>query len=383
MVDAVLFCFEVHQPIRLGRVRYFDENVTFWEEENLSVLSRVSEVCYRKTNALFERTGTRGGFSISGVALDQLSHEGMGDVLDGFRKLSASGNMEPIAETHYHSLSSLVASSEFYEQVGMQSAAVSDLFGVRPLTFTNTELIFSSALVERLRPLGFRGVFAEGTRSLLDGRSPNRVYAQNGQKVLTRNFPMSDDVGFRFSDTSWSEYPLTAEKYAHWLQRSEGDLVVVYLDYETFGEHHKEDTGIFAFWERLVNELSERGIRMFTPSEALELAEPSPLPPQAGYTSWADQEKDLSAWLGNDIQKEAFQAVYELEAEVKNQADPEILRTWRVLTESDHLYYCSTKKDASGGVHLYFNPYKSPYIAYINLMNAVSVVRRSLGFSST
>lgn len=374
----MLFCFEVHQPVRLSRIRYFDESVSFWESENLSVLKRVSEVCYRRTNALFEKTGTRGGFSISGVALEQLSQEGMGDVLDGFRKLAKSGNMEPIAETQYHSLSSLVDSSEFYEQVGMQSAAVTELFGVRPLAFTNTELIFSSALVERLRPLGFRGVFAEGTQALLDGRSPNRLYSMNGQRVLTRNFPMSDDVGFRFSDTAWSEYPLTAEKYADWIQRSEGDFVVVYLDYETFGEHHKDDTGIFAFWERLVYELSHRGIRMLTPSEALEFAEPSPLPLGQGYTSWADREKDLSAWLGNDMQRDAFRSVYSLEAEVKNQADPEILRTWRVLTESDHLYYCSTKKDASGDVHLYFNPYKSPYVAYINLMNAVSVIRRNI-----
>ncbi|PSO04082.1 hypothetical protein B9Q12_03115 [Candidatus Marsarchaeota G2 archaeon ECH_B_SAG-G06] len=380
MVEHVLLCFEVHQPKRLARTRVFDKSVSFWSEEDRRILDRVSKRCYTQANKLlYETQELKAGLSISGVLLEQLMEQARWDVIEGFRKLFSTGRFEPIAETYYHSLASLVDTSELFEQVGMQRELIKRLFDTTPTCFTNTELILSRSVAKKVRELGFKATFAEGCAALLGNKSPNEVYTVDGVKVFTRNNSLSDDIGFRFSDRSWSEYPLSAEKWARWISKSQGSLLTVYIDYETFGEHHDASSGIFEFLARVGKELNANGVELLTPSEAACLESKDSLLAES-FTSWADVEKDLSAWLGNSIQKHAFQEIYSLEEAVKNQADPEILRTWRVLTESDHLYYCSTKKAASGEVHLYFNPYKSPYIAYINLVNAVSIIARELGF---
>lgn len=381
MAKHFLLCFEAHQPHRLGRIRFWDGEVSFWESYNNEVLGRVSSKCYLKANSMLLGEDTlRGGFSISGSLLEQLEEAGRTDVLEGFSKLFDSGRFEPIGETYHHSLSSLVDSSEFLEQVGMHRSAVNRLFGVTPKVFVNTELIFSRRIIPKISGAGYRTVFAEGAPTLLRGRNPNMVYSVGGVRVLIRNNALSDDIGFRFSDKSWSEYPLTADKYASWVERSPGDLVTVYIDYETFGEHHPVESGVFEFARHLGRELASRGVKMLTPSEAAEALGQSGELEADEYTSWADVEKDLSAWLSNEMQREAFEAIYRLEAPVKNTGDPALLREWRLLTESDHLYYCSTKAQ-SAEVHLYFNPYKNPYTAFINLSNAIHIISKKVGYT--
>lgn len=382
MARHLLLCFEAHQPHRLGRIRFWDSEVSFWDSRNREILERVSSRCYTKANALLlEEQALKGGFSISGSLLEQLEEAGRTDVLDGFSKLFDTGRFEPIGETHHHSLSSLVESDEFFEQVEMHRSALRRLFGKTPRVFVNTELIFSRRVAEKIRKAGYGAAFAEGSPILLGHRNPNSVYSVGGLKLLVRNNPLSDDIGFRFSDRSWPEFPLTATKYAGWVERSPGDLVTVYIDYETFGEHHAAETGIFEFLRHLGRELESRGVRMLTPSEAAEMFGPADELGAEEYTSWADIEKDLSAWLSNEMQREAFEALYALERPVKRSGDGSLLRTWRLLTESDHLYYCSTKAQ-SAEVHLYFNPYKSPYVAFINLSNAIHILARKLGDGS-
>lgn len=382
MAKHFLLCFEAHQPHRLARVRFWDKEIAFWDSYNQEILERVSSKCYIKANRLLlEEPTLRGGFSLSGSLLEQLEEAGRTDVLEGFSKLFESGRFEPIGETYYHSLSSLVDSPEFLEQVGMHREAVRRLFGVTPKVFVNTEMIFARRLAKKIVAAGYKTVFVEGAPTLLENRNPNMVYAVGGLKLLVRNYNLSDDIGFRFSDKSWREHPLTAQKYADWVERSPGELVTVYIDYETFGEHHAEETGIFEFARHLGRELASRGIKMLTPSEAAEMFEPAEELAAEEYTSWADVEKDLSAWLSNEMQREAFDAIYRLERPVKDSGDPALLKVWRKLTESDHLYYCSTKSQ-SAEVHLYFNPYKSPYTAFINLINAVHIVSRKLGHPS-
>ncbi|MEM0272224.1 MAG: glycoside hydrolase family 57 protein [Thermoprotei archaeon] len=379
MVKHFLLCFEAHQPHRLGRVRFWDKEISFWEHYNKEVLSRVSSKCYLKANnMLLEEGALRGGFSMSGSLLEQLEEAGRNDVLEGFSKLFDSGRFEPIGETYYHSLSSLVDSSEFLEQVGMHRSAIRRLFGAIPKVFVNTELIFNRKIAQRVRAAGFDTIFAEGAPTLLRGRNTNNVYTVGGVKLIIRNNALSDDIGFRFSDKSWSEYPLTADKYATWVERSPGDIATVYIDYETFGEHHQAESGVFEFARHLGRELASRGVRMLTPSEAADISDCAGELEAEEYTSWADVEKDLSAWLSNEMQREAFEAIYKLEKPVKNNGDPLLLREWRFLTESDHLYYCSTKAQ-SAEVHLYFNPYKNPYTAFINLSNAIHIITKKVG----
>jgi alpha-amylase len=375
MVDSVILCFEAHQPRRIGRNRFWDKEANFWSEQDRVILNRVSEKCYLKTNTVLQNMDKlKGGFSISGVLLEQLEELGKWDVLESFKKLFDSDRFELIGETQYHSLAALVDSSEFYEQMGMHRQTLNRLFGKTPTCFVNTELIFHRSLVQKIRNFGYTAIFAEGCPGLLYRRSPNHLYTVDDVKVFVRNNELSDDIGFRFSNPSWSQYPLTAEKYAEWVSKCEGEFVTVYIDYETFGEHHSESTGIFGFLAHLGDELTKRGVQLLTPTEALHKFGAAASLEAKEYTSWADTEKDLSAWLGNSMQREAFEEVYRLEKGIKDYGYPDLLWQWRILTESDHLYYCSTKSLSSGDVHMYFNPYKSPYMAFINLINASRIL---------
>ncbi len=378
MAKNFLLCFEAHQPHRLGRMRHWDREVSFWKEYNEEIINRVSTKCYLKANRmLLEHQQLKAGISISGALLEQLEDAGRTDVVDGFAKLFESGRVEPVGETYYHSLSSLVDSSEFLEQVGMHRSVIKRLFGASPRVFVNTELIFGREVAPKILAAGYRAVFVEGAPTLLFDRSPNRVYSVGGLKVFVRNNPLSDDIGFRFTDRSWPQYPLRADTYASWVERSPGELVTVYVDYETFGEHHPAESGIFEFVEHLGRELASRGVKMLTPSEAEEKLDPVDNLEAREYTSWADVEKDLSAWLSNEMQREAFERLYSLEKPIKDSGRPDLLRIWRMLTESDHLYYCSTKSQ-SAEVHLYFNPYRNPYTAFISLSNALHILESKL-----
>jgi alpha-amylase len=312
-------------------------------------------------------------FSISGVALDQFE-EHCPEVIDSFRALAMTGAVEFLAETKYHSLSSLVPDDEFIEQVEMHREQIRECFGVTPTVFRNTELIYSNSIGSRIARLGFRGTICDDVAKVLGNRNPFHVYRHPlhpGFKVLLRNNTLSDDIGFRFPEDG----KLTAEEYFRklTLMPGRGGVVTLGMDYETFGEHRKASTGIIDFLSNLIQEISGSSqVRMATPSEVFNADHSdNPLDVQQ-IISWADQGKDLTAWMGNEIQKDAFNTLHGLADYVRMCNDPEILDTWRNLQASDHFYYMSTKADQDGEVHSYFSHYHSPYEAFINYMNIIS-----------
>jgi alpha-amylase len=404
MTPLVSFYFQVHQPYRLRDVRFTEigrDGIRYFDEEkNRAVFRKVAQKCYLPTNRLLQELlerepGFTVSFSLSGVFLEQCLEYGM-DVLESFRALAATGRVEFLAETSHHSLSYLWSLEEFCSQVQAHVAQIEELFGQTPRLFRNTELVYSNELAQVAHLLGFQGILAEGADHLLRGRSPNvpyeppsfdlpehlqetlrryslvedqesRMHHQASSiAVLLKNYRLSDDVAFRFSDRSWVGFPLTAETYADWIAASGGHCVNLYMDYETFGEHQWEDTGIFEFLRALPGALRERGISTVTPSGALRAWGNQPLDTYDAHTfiSWADIERDLSAWRGNQIQEAAFQGIYALEEAVKSAEDPTLLEDWRRLQSSDHFYYMCTKYWSDGDVHKYFNPYESPYEAY-------------------
>ena len=316
-------------------------------------------------------------FSISGSALEQFERY-FPEVIDSFKALAATGKVEFLAETYNHSLSSLASESEFRHQVEKHKATVERLFGVTPTAFRNTELIYSDAIGEEAWNLGFKTVLTEGARHIMGWKSPNFIYSnpiQPRQKLLLRNYSLSDDIAFRFSDRGWSMWPLTAEKYLSWVKESAKDdeIVNLFMDYETFGEHQKAESGIFDFMKALPGEFIADGeFEFVTPSEAarkhkavadLEVFDP---------ISWADEERDVTAWLGNELQQEAFNKVYAMTEKLSIVNNPELWEDYGHLQESDHFYYMCTKFFSDGEVHKYFNPYDTPYEAFINYMNVIS-----------
>ena len=290
----------------------------------------------------------------------------------------ATGCVELLSETYNHSLSFLYSPEEFREQVRLHDDRIEELFGVRPTVFRNTELIYNNALARAVEDMGYAAILAEGADHVLGWRSPNYVYRPAGcqsLKLLLKNYRLSDDIAFRFSDRNWPDFPLTAEKFTHWVGTAalSGELINLFMDYETFGEHQWEATGIFQFMEALPDQLLRLpGFRFVTPSEAAAEHEPVAELDVHNFMSWADAERDLTAWLGNDMQHDAIETVYHLEQAVKARQDAGLLRTWRRLQTSDHFYYMCTKWFADGDVHSYFNPYGSPYDAYINYMNIMA-----------
>ncbi len=382
-VRSVCLCFQVHQPQRLipfdffhigGHTRYEDEKL------NRRILSKVADRCYLPVNRMFSRIipALQGRFrmalSISGTVLDQMRRR-RPDVLDSFRDLVASGGVELLAETRYHSLAMLCSKREFERQVDLHLELLEEVFHVRPRVFRNTELIYNNALAAQVEALGFDGILAEGVPWVLNGKSPNRLYRApnvNIMRTLLRNPDLSDDLGFRFSDQSWSEYPLTPRKFTQWLTASPGDVINLFMDYETIGEHQWEDTGIFSFWEQLPALVLDAGLAWITPSEAVDFLNPRGRYDCHSFTSWADTERDLSAWTGNVMQQEAIARIQGLEADVMDVGDPYLTHVWAGLQTSDHFYWMSTKGGTDGGVHTYFSPYGNPYDAYIHYMNAVA-----------
>jgi alpha-amylase len=382
MPDVCLY-FQVHQPNRLLPYDFFriGENATYEDEAmNAEILSKVAENCYLPANRMFKRLieENQGRFrmalSISGVVIEQMQRY-RPDVLESFQELVATGGVELLAETYYHSLAFVHSNKEFDRQVELHLQKLEDVFSVRPRVFRNTELIYNDAIAAKVETMGFDGIIAEGIEQNLDGQSPNFTYRAPTTariKTLLRNHVLSDDLGFRIVDPSWSEYPLTAEKFARWLAACDGDVVNLFMDYETIGEHQSKDTGIFDFWEAMPGAIEEAGQQWVTPSESVELYRASREYSSQKLSSWADKERDLSAWMGNTMQQEAIAKVHRLESEILAANDPELTDIWAKMQTSDHFYWMSTKGGTDGNIHTYFTPYPSPYDAYIYFMNVLA-----------
>jgi alpha-amylase len=382
MPDVCLY-FQVHQPNRLLPYDFFriGENATHEDDAmNAAILDKVAEKCYLPANRMFQQLieenhgRFRMAMSISGTLIEQLQRH-RPDVLESFQELVASGGVELLAETYYHSLAFVHSNKEFDRQVEMHLQLLEEVFSVRPRVFRNTELIYNDAIAAKAETMGFDGVIAEGVEWNLNGDSPNFLYRapQTARiKTLLRNSRLSDDLSFRFSDPTWSEYPLTPEKFAGWLAESDGDVVNLFMDYENIGEHQWEDTGIFDFWKAMPEAVDDAGLQWVTPSEGVDLYRASREYSSHYLSSWADTERDLTAWMGNVMQQEAIAKVHRLEHEILAVNDPELTHTWAKMQTSDHFYWMSTKGGTDGSVHTYFTPYPSPYDAYIYFMNVLA-----------
>ena len=383
-MPSVCFYFQVHQPFRLRHYTVFDEDHRYFDIfKNKAICQKVASKCYLPTNRLIldlinrHEGKFRVAYSITGVLLEQLEQYAP-EVLSTFDALARTGCVEFLAETYYHSLSFLYSHNEFKEQIFKHMDTIENLFGQRPKVFRNTELIYSNDLASLIDSMGvFDGIITEGADRILNGKSPNFIYRppNTGKvKLLLKNYALSDDIAFRFSNRAWNEWPLMAEKFSHWVNRVNGNGYVVnlFMDYETFGEHQWEDTGIFNFLRQLPDEIMKHPDNNFkTPSEAIAAYPPSEEINVPGLISWADTERDLSAWLGNPMQSNALHELYRMETKIKKTGDKSILADWRKLQSSDHFYYMCTKYFSDGDVHKYFNPYDSPYDSYINFMNVM------------
>lgn len=386
MNKSICFYFQVHQPDRLRLYRFFDigkEPYYYDDFANKTILRRVADRCYIPANNLIMELIERynGAFkvaySISGVALEQFEKYAP-DVLDSFRRLADTGCVEFLSETSAHSLASLISEDEFVAQIEEHDKLIEKFFGQKPAVFRNTELIYSDKIGEIVAGMGFKGMLTEGAKQILGWKSPNYLYtnAINPRlKLLLKNFTLSDDIAFRFSDKSWKEWPLSSERFAGWIADSlaETEVLNLFMDYETFGEHQPASTGIFEFLKNLPSViLSQNEISFRTPSEICDLHQPvAPLHVPFAI-SWADEERDTSAWLGNELQNEAFNKLYSVSTFFDGSADENLLKNFRKLQESDHFYYMCTKFFSDGAVHKYFNPYDTPYEAFINYMNVLS-----------
>ncbi|MFQ5425276.1 MAG: glycoside hydrolase family 57 protein, partial [Phycisphaerae bacterium] len=387
---SICFYFQVHQPYRLRRYSVFDTAPDYFDDgKNAEICRKVAGKCYLPANqCIYDLIRVHEGrfrvaYSITGVVLDQFEAF-TPEVIDSFKRLADTGCVEFIAETYYHSLAFLYSLEEFNDQIVRHARRIHDLFGQTCTTFRDTELIYNNQLAEAAHNLGFTAVIAEGTDHILGYRSPNFVYRSPNApiKVLLKNYRLSDDIAFRFSNRGWKEWPLTAEKFAGWVNRVNGNgyTVNLFMDYETFGEHQWSDTGIFDFLYHMPGEVLRHPDNDFkTPREVAAAYEPVGEYDAPHMTSWADTERDLSAWLGNAMQSSGLHEVYAIEKEVKRAGDAGLLHDWRRLQTSDHFYYMSTKYFADGDVHTYFNPYESPYDSYINYMNVLDNLRSRLG----
>ncbi len=392
--------FQIHQPTRLRLYRFFDigKDSHYYDDfTNRTILRRVADLCYLPMNRLLlelvqkHKGAFKVAFSISGSALEQFDRYAP-EVITSFRKLAETGCVEFLCETYYHSLASLACPAEFRHQVLKHKKAIEQYFGVSPVTFRNTELIYSDAIGEMVYDLGFKTMLTEGAKHILGWRSPDYVYTDEKQsklRLLLRNYSLSDDIAFRFSNRSWENWPLTADKYLSWLKSdigNDGSVINLFMDYETFGEHQNASTGIFDFMRYLPEAvISDGTFRFQTPSEAAAAHKPVSDLEVSEPISWADEERDVTAWLGNDLQQEAYNKLYAQYEKVALINDPALFNDFGHLQESDHFYYMCTKFFSDGEVHKYFNPYDTPYEAFINYMNVLSdfIIRVNDEYSAT
>lgn len=366
---------------------YFNDN-SGTSLDNKAIIEKVAHKCYLPANAVLlqnikNHPDFKASFSISGVALEQFEKFAP-EVINSFKALVETGNVELLSETYHHSLASIYSPEEFKNQIKLHRKKIRDLFGVTPSIFRNTELIYSNEIAKMAEEMGYKAILAEGADHVLDWRSPAFIYKPLGSeniKLLLKHYRLSDDIAFRFSQQSWEGWPLTAPKFTEWVasHNGNGETINLFMDYETFGEHQWEDTGIFEFLRHLPRAILERGdIDFVTPSEAIEKYEVRGELDVPFYVSWADTERDLSAWMSNDLQKEALKTLYSLGEEIIYVDDPELIEDWRRLQTSDHFYYMCTKWWNDGDVHKYFSPYESPYEAFIAYMNVLQDIRLRL-----
>jgi len=383
-MPSVCFYFQVHQPVRLRHYTVFDKDDRYFDDhKNDAICRKVANKCYLPANRLLldlirQFQGRfRIAYSITGVLLEQLQRYAP-EVLSTFDALAETGCVEFLAETYYHSLSFLYSRNEFIEQINKHVDTIEYYFGQRPKVFRNTELIYNNDLAALIESMNcFDAIITEGADHILGYRSPNFVYEPQGcdeLKLLLKNYSLSDDIAFRFSNRHWPQWPLTAGKFAQWIHNvnGNGNVVNLFMDYETFGEHQWEDTGIFDFIRHLPEEILKHPDNNFkTPTEIVKCYDSVGTVDVPHIISWADTERDLSAWLGNAMQSNAIHELYRIEKKIKETNDEKIIGDWRKLQASDHFYYMCTKYFADGDVHKYFNPYDSPYDSYINFMNVL------------
>jgi alpha-amylase len=383
---TICLYFQIHQPFRLKRYRFFNignDHYYYDDYMNESIMRKVADRSYLIANKVLLQIIKEYGsqfkvaFSISGIALDQFELYAP-DVLESFQKLAKTGSVEFLAETYSHSLVALKDKNEFGRQVEEHRQKIRQYFNYEPKVFRNTELVYSDTIGADVAEMGFSAVLTEGAKHILGWKSPNYLYCNSINprlKVLLRNFRLSDDIAFRFSNQAWSEFPLTADKFVTWLNKMDKkeETANIFIDYETFGEHQWLESGIFDFLKNLPRAVLHNSKFTFgTPTEIAEQLQPISSINVPYPISWADEERDLTAWLGNDLQKDAFNRLYALTDKVNRCTDTRLKKDWKYLQSSDHLYYMSTKFFSDGEIHAYFNPYESPYDAYINYMNILS-----------
>lgn len=388
-MSAINLYFHAHQPYRLRQYdslsvglnhNYFDDNYN--NDLNRIVIEKVSQKCYLPMTGLLLNLLNRFpnfacSFSVSGIFIEQLERYAP-HVLESFVKLAHTGRVEFISETFYHSLAGIYSKEEFFYQIEAQNNKIKNVFGFTPKVFRNTELVYSNDIAKLVNEYGFKGMLCEGWDSYLNWRKPNFIYHAKDLpnfKLLLKNYKLSDDVAFRFGQKSWAEWPLTAEKFQSWINTDgiNSDVINLFMDFETFGEHQWEETGIFSFFEKFVEYTLAEGNHFFTtPTKSFELFEAKDVYDVPELLSWADTERDLSAWRGNAIQWDSLETIYQIEQKVKSKADPKLIHDWRLLQTSDHFYYMCTKWWNDGDVHAYFSPMDSPYDGYSRFNNAIA-----------
>lgn len=406
----LMLYFHVHQPYRISNYSIFDigSRKEYFEgppsQRNDMLLERIANRAYSKANQmileLIRKHKLKVAYSITGTLVDQLKQQ-RPEILDQFRQMLSTDKTEIIAETYHHSLSFFYSVEEFARQVSQHCTMLNKTFGFTPQIFRNTEFTYRNDVGEAVRRLGMKGVFAEGWDPILGWRSPNFIYNArkvdlrkedaraldeykvrepgDNIKVILKNYQRSDDIAFRFQLKGWEGYPVTADKFANWIEKEDGKIINLCMDYETIGEHHKADSGIFEFYRHLPEELAKVGVEFILPSESLDLMEPVEEIDFPHIVSWADAERDLSAWRGNKMQENALEAIYDLKEDVydvvnkldTNTERQELFDIYGRLQTSDHFYYMSTKYWSDGDVHKYFSPYETPYQAFINYMNVL------------
>ena len=386
MKKSICLYFQVHQPARLRLYRFFDigKDSHYYDDfANRTILRRVAQKCYLPMNALLlelieaNKGAFKVAFSISGTVLEQFDRYAP-EVIESFRKLAQTGCVEFLSETYYHSLAALASETEFKNQVLKHKAAIEHYFGVTPKAFRNTELVYSDAIGEMVHEMGFKTMLTEGAKHVLGWKSPNFVYTSANApalKLLLKNSALSDDIAFRFSDRTWSDWPLTGEKYLGWLKAAvqNEEIINLFMDYETFGEHQKAASGIFDFMRALPGiVLADGEFEFVTPTQAAKKHNPVGDLDVFDPISWADEERDVTAWLGNELQNDAFNKLYDQTEKLGLLNDEALWADFGHLQESDHFYYMCTKFFSDGAVHKYFNPYDTPYEAFINYMNVLS-----------
>lgn len=392
MNKSIILYLHAHQPYRIRHYTVFDsgfnhnyfDSPTSSRANNENVLLKVAHKSYLPTNKILidlikENPQFKISLSITGTLIEQLMAYAP-EVLDSFKELVATGNVEIVGETYQHTLAFFYSRKEFEAQVKMHEKLIKEVFHKVPRVFRNTELSYNNELARWADDKGYNAIITEGWDPILGWRSPNYVYRPSGTtniKLLMKNYKLSDDLAFRFGDINWSEHPLTVEKYCHWMSEDKNATNInLFMDYETFGEHQWKESGIFDFLKQLPSEWLKTGghgfmtisqaVRHFSPVDSIDI--PSTI-------TWADSERDLSAWIGNSMQKNALQAVYSLEDKIIKSKDQELLRDWRLLQTSDHFYYMCTKYFNDGDIHAYFSPYDDPYEAFMNFMNVINDIK--------